>query len=294
MSKIYDGIMGLIVGDALGVPYEFKKRDTFKAVDMVGYGTHNQPVGTWSDDSSMTLATVDALIRYKGKINLDSIMGNFLLWYKVGKFTTYGQCFDIGNTTRIAIHKYEMGVNVSDCGCRGINDNGNGSLMRILPLAFIPCSYNDINEVSALTHAHAISKQGCRLYLIIAEQILKGNDFRHIMTDAIFNGEYSRIRDIYKLTRDDIKSTGYVVDTLEAALWCLYHTNNYRDCVLTAVNLGGDTDTIAAVAGGLAGLLYGCSSNGIPEEWINQIVRKEWIDQLCITLSVYSNFLKVN
>lgn len=290
MSKIYDAIMGLVVGDALGVPYEFKKRDTFKAVDMVGYGTYNQPAGTWSDDSSMTLATVDALIRYKGKINLDSIMENFLYCYNEGKFTPYGQCFDIGNTTLIAIYKYEMGVNVSDCGCRGINDNGNGSLMRILPLAFIPCSHNDINEVSALTHAHTISKQGCRLYLIIAEQILKGNGFSHILTDTIFNGEYSRIRDIYKLTREDIKSTGYVVDTLEAALWCLYHTNNYRDCVLTAVNLGGDTDTIAAVAGGLAGLLYGCGSNGIPEEWINQIVRKEWIEQLCTMLSVYSKF----
>lgn len=291
MSKIYDGIMGLVVGDALGVPYEFKKRDTFKATDMIGYGTYNQPPGTWSDDSSMTLATMDALINHNGKINLHSIMRNFLMWYRDGKFTPYGKCFDIGNTTRFAIHRYEIGYDVSECGCWALGDNGNGSLMRILPLAFIPHSYNEINEVSALTHAHAISKQGCRLYLCVAEQILKGNGFRHILTDTIFNGEYARIRDIYKLTRDDIKSTGYVVDTLEAALWCLYHTNNYQDCVLTAVNLGGDTDTIAAVAGGLAGCLYGCSGeNGIPEDWIKQIHRRDWIEELCAMLSVYSNF----
>ena len=291
MSKIYDGIMGLVVGDALGVPFEFKKRDTFKATDMVGYGTYNLPDGTWSDDSSMTLATVDALITYKGKINLDEIMLNFSHWYSEGKFTPYGQCFDIGNTTRFAINKFLKGFNISDCGCCGVNDNGNGSLMRILPLAFIPCSYNDINTVSALTHAHEISKKGCRLYLAVAEQILKGNGFRWLLTDAIFNGEYSGIRDIYKLTREDIKSTGYVVDTLEAALWCLYHTDNYKDCVLTAVNLGGDTDTIAAVAGGLAGCLYGCGGkNGIPEKWIEQIARKDWIEKLCTMLSIYSNF----
>lgn len=291
MSEIYDGIMGLVVGDALGVPFEFKERDSFKCDDMVGYGTYNLPPGTWSDDSSMTFATVDAIITYKGKINLDEIMKNFLRWYKYGEFTPYGECFDIGNTTRFAIHRYTTGFNVSDCGCCGLGDNGNGALMRILPLAFIPCSYNEINAVSGLTHNHAISKQGCRLYLIVAEQILKGNGFRHILTDTIFNEEYSRIRDIYKLTRDEIKSTGYVVDTLEAALWCLYHTDNYKDCVLTAVNLGGDTDTIAAVAGGLAGLLYGCGGkNGIPNEWIKEIHRRYWIEGLCTMLSIYSNF----
>ena len=87
------------------------------------------------------------------------------------------------------------------------------------------------------------------------------------------------------------KSTGYVVDTLEAALWCLYHTDNYRDCVITAVNLGDDTDTVAAVAGGLAGLLYGYGGkNGIPEEWVKKIARCDWIENLCSMLSVYSDF----
>lgn len=291
MSKIYDGIMGLVVGDALGVPFEFKERDTFKATDMVGYGTYNLPCGTWSDDSSMTLATVDAIITYKGKINLDEIMQNFRRWYEYGKFTPYGECFDIGNTTRKAIHRYSMGFNTADCGCCGLGDNGNGALMRILPLAFIPYSHNDINTVSGLTHGHEISKQGCRLYLTVAKEILKCNDYKHILTDNIFNKKYSRISKIYKLKCEEIKSTGYVVDTLEAALWCLYHTDNYKDCVLTAVNLGGDTDTIAAVAGGLAGLLYGCGGeNGIPKEWIRQIHRRYWIETLCTMLSIYSDF----
>jgi ADP-ribosylglycohydrolase len=282
MSKIYDGIMGLVVGDALGVPVEFKKRDTFKVNDMIGYGTYNQPPGTWSDDSSMTLATVESIARL-GKIDPADIMQNFLMWFADAAFTPWDSVFDIGGATRRAITRYASGMNLSDCGGKSRMDNGNGSLMRILPLAFIPCSVNDVNTVSGLTHNHEISKRACRLYLIIAEQILKGNPFRAYYTDTdIWGGEFSRVREIWKLTRDEIKSSGYVVDTLEAALWCLYHTNTYRDCVLTAVNLGEDTDTVAAVAGGLAGILYGCGGeSGIPDEWISQIARKDWIKGLC-------------
>lgn len=282
MSKIYDGIMGLVVGDALGVPVEFKKRDTFKVNDMIGYGTYNQPPGTWSDDSSMTLATVESIARL-GKIDPADIMQNFLMWFADAAFTPWDSVFDIGGATRRAITRYASGMNLSDCGGKSRMDNGNGSLMRILPLAFMPCSVNDVNTVSGLTHNHEISKRACRLYLIIAEQILKGNPFRAYYTDTdIWGGEFSRVREIWKLTRDEIKSSGYVVDTLEAALWCLYHTNTYRDCVLTAVNLGEDTDTVAAVAGGLAGILYGCGGeSGIPDEWISQIARKDWIKGLC-------------
>ena len=116
-----------------------------------------------------------------------------------------------------------------------------------------------------------------------AEQLLKGRTVSECISySGIWVKEFDRIPKIYKLNRDEIKSTGYVVDTLEAALWCVYHTRSYRDCVLTAVNLGGDTDTIAAVAGGLAGIIYGCGGeSGIPDEWIAQIARKDWISDLC-------------
>lgn len=282
MGKIYDAVMGLIVGDALGVPVEFKIRDTFHVDDMIGYGTYNQPPGTWSDDSSLTLATMESIIR-KGKIDPADIMLNFSRWLNNAEFTPYGEVFDVGGTTEAAIRRFQNGIEPLKCGLNHYKHNGNGSLMRILPLALFPSSMNDINEISSLTHAHEISRRACRLYVGTAEQLLKGRTVSECISySGIWVKEFDRIPKIYKLNRDEIKSTGYVVDTLEAALWCVYHTRSYRDCVLTAVNLGGDTDTIAAVAGGLAGIIYGCGGeSGIPDEWIAQIARKDWISDLC-------------
>lgn len=283
MSKIYNGIMGLIVGDALGVPVEFKKRDTYKITGMTGYGTHNQPPGTWSDDSSMTLATLESIARLK-KIDLYDIMRNFYRWLYEGEFTPYGKVFDVGRTTRCAIDKYVKGTPAEECGGKKITDNGNGALMRILPLAFLNWDFKNICNVAGLTHAHGISQKACLLYITAADKILRGMSCEKILADIHFDSwsETIGLRDPRVLKREDINSTGYVVDTLEAALWSLYNTDNYRDCVLTAVNLGDDTDTVAAVAGGLAGLMYGCGGKrGIPKEWISQIARKEWIKNLC-------------
>lgn len=291
-SKMYGGIMGLIVGDALGVPYEFKQRDTFTASGMTGYGTYNQPPGTWSDDSSMTIATIDALIscnygRNLGETMLQEIMMNFVNWLQLGHFTPYHKCFDVGNTTKRAIQKYESGTfNIYSCGCNKDTDNGNGSLMRILPFVFINADDDIIDAVSALTHSHPISKYACEIYICLARLLYDGWSIEHSYDDCVifmkqgfFNyrlgEEFMNFLNIPKLKRNDIKSTGYVVDTLTAAVWCLMHTYNYKDCVLTAVNLGGDTDTIAAVAGGLAGIAYGAKS--IPEEWVNKIARKDEI-----------------
>ena len=280
MGKIYDAVMGLIVGDALGVPVEFKIRDKFHVDDMIGYGTYNQPPGTWSDDSSLTLATMESIVR-KGEIDPADIIRNFSRWLNYAEFTPYGKVFDVGGTTERAIRKFDN--QRITCGCGRKKGNGNGSLMRILPLALFPSSLHAVDEVSSLTHSHEISKRACRLYVGTAEQLLKGRPISYCLDySGIWVKEFDRIPKIYKLNRDEIKSTGYVVDTLEAALWCVYHTRSYRDCVLTAVNLGGDTDTIAAVAGGLAGIIYGCGGeSGIPDEWIAQIARKDWISDLC-------------
>lgn len=272
MGKFYDAIMGLVVGDALGVPYEFKERDTFKAVDMVGYGTHNQPVGTWSDDSSMTLATVESLARL-GKIDLADIMNNFEKWLYRGEFTAHGDVFDVGRTTVIAVERYHYGLaSVHNCGGKNMMDNGNGALMRILPLAFTKAELPAVSDVASLTHAHGISCAICLQYVNAARELLGGINKRSI-SDGF---------GIEHLTREQVKSTGYVVDTFNAALWCLMNTESYRECVLTAVNLGGDTDTIAAVAGGLTGIYYGVGGDkGIPIEWILKIHRRIWIEQLC-------------
>ena len=156
--------------------------------------------------------------------------------------------------------------------------NGNGSLMRILPLAFIPdISDEQIKDVSAITHAHDISKEGCFIYVRIAQGLIKEDDLSKLIDKIVDeNSIYKRLRYINSIQEDQIKSTGYIVDTLEAAIWCIANTENYKDCVLQAVNLGDDTDTVAAVAGGLAGIIYGY--NNIPMEWINNLQAKNIID----------------
>lgn len=141
--------MGLVVGDALGVPVEFKERDTFKVTDMIGYGTYNQPPGTWSDDSSMTLATVESIGRL-GRIDPTDIMENFAKWAVKADFTPYNDVFDMGGATCRAIQRYMKGTDVSECGGCTHMDNGNGALMRILPLAFIEHDEQDVKRVGDL------------------------------------------------------------------------------------------------------------------------------------------------
>lgn len=283
MDKIYDAIMGLVVGDAIGVPVEFKLRDTFFIIDMIGYGTHNQPAGTWSDDSSMTLATLESIGRL-GKIDPTDIMQNFQKWLCNCEFTPYDEVFDVGKTTQEAIYRFVDGVSIENCGGNDYMDNGNGSLMRILPLVFCKPSFEDVSKISGLTHNHPISQKACMIYLLVAHQLLNGKcpQTSIKITEPFATREFSRLSNIEKLKREEIISDGYVVHTLEAALWCLMNSESYADCVLMAVNLGGDTDTTAAVAGGLAGILYGTDNEkGIPKKWIEQIVKKEWIEDIC-------------
>lgn len=287
-NEIYNGIMGLVVGDALGVPFEFKKRDSFICPGMTGYGTYDQPPGTWSDDSSMTLATLDSLIENKGKINLEDMMLKFMNWLYYDKYTPYNNVFDVGQTTRSAIWEYAYnGKSVYGCGERSVTNNGNGSLMRIFPLAFIDTNTKDVFNVSGLTHAHNLAKTACLIYVKIANNLVHGYDKEDAVSNALTECEwcmtevFERLKYIKDFHRNAINSSGYVIHTLEAALWCFLTTDNYKDCVEEAVRLGNDTDTTAAVAGGLAGIYYGVGGDGIPEEWIEKIARKDWIKELC-------------
>ena len=297
---IKGSIWGLIVGDALGVPVEFKSREHLKenpVTDMMEYGTHCQPKGTWSDDSSMMLCTLDSLC--EGEIDYDDIMAKFASWLFEGEYTPYGETFDFGGATYSAINRYRSGVAPLDCGGRNERDNGNGSLMRILPVVlyrFERGSTNDtelIEKASALTHAHPVSTAGCALYAQYMDAIMRfkrGNVEQENVTDAlnaiVWNEcdgieKYSRLRDLHAfaaLPEEEIKSGGYVVSTLEAAMWCFLNTDSFADCVLKAVNLGSDTDTTAAVAGAIAGAYYG--TEGIPAEWLDCMARKEWIAEL--------------
>lgn len=264
-NRLRDAIYGLAIGDALGVPYEFESRGSFVCDDMVGYGTHHQPEGTWSDDTSMTLATC-ASIKECEKIDIEDMRNKFNLWLNQAAYTAGDEVFDIGGTTEEAL-----------CAGKGIDEgwaNGNGSLMRILPLAFVECANDEIADVSAITHAHRISIRGCQIYIAIAKQLLKGIPLSDCIKEE--DTPYHRLTQLNELKEEEIRSSGYVVDTLEASLWCLLKTDNYKDAVIKAVNLGSDTDTVAAVTGGLAGIIYGYEA--IPEEWIEKLRNKELIE----------------
>ena len=251
-----DAIYGFAVGDALGVPYEFKGRNTFKCQTMVGNGTWNREPGTWSDDTSMTLATCKAIKDNDGKINIIDIRKNFESWFYNDEFTADGETFDVGNTTRMAI---SQGHGLDD-----YYSNGNGSLMRILPLAFTDADDEEIEKVSAITHGHKISLDSCKEYVKIARKLIKREKF---ICDEIKNKR-----------EDEIRSSGFVLDTLEASIWCILNTNSYRDAVLKAINLGDDTDTTGAVTGGLAGIIYGYDQ--IPKEWIEKLKNKDLIEEV--------------
>lgn len=274
-------MLGLIVADALGVPFEFKNRGTFSVAGMTGYGTHNQPVGTWSDDSSMTLATLDSMIRTE-KLDCDDIMERFTGWFDDGTYCPYGECFDIGHTTLTAIGKYKSGYSATCCGGKGFKDNGNGSLMRILPIAFVEHTVDDILDLSSLTHAHEISLMSCRLYVQIAENLMSGMSKEDAITHlSCCVDECENIPKMKDYPQEQIKSSGYVIDSFEAAVWSFVNSESYRECVIKAVELGDDTDTVAAIAGGLAGIYYGIGGEkGIPEEWIDTLARKDWIKEM--------------
>ena len=300
--KVKDGITGLIIGDALGVPVEFNSRESLKidpVTRMEGYGTYNMPPGTWSDDSSMTIATMASIVN-KQSIDYEDIMSEFLQWIENGKYTQYHETFDYGNTTIHGIMNYKHGMEPIFCGGISERDNGNGSLMRILPLAFIPdIDYEIIENISGLTHRHMRSKIACVLYIEIAKSMLE-NDLtidEHICLacDKIKkhyegNEELSHFSRIYNDALNDIdsiNSNGYVINTFESVIYCLKNTDNFKDAVLKAVNLGGDTDTVGAICGGLAGIYYGFES--IPIDWIEAIPEINQVFELCEKYEEYCN-----
>lgn len=302
LEPIKGGIFGVAVGDALGVPYEFLDRDQMdkrSARDMIGFGTHNQPAGTWSDDSSLTFCLMESLCN---GYDLNDIASKFADWFYQNLWTPKGHVFDIGITTKDAIYQYKRGIIPDLCGGLDEYSNGNGSLMRILPLVYyfkeeadIARRYDIVKKVSSITHGHFRSVFSCFIYVEYGILILKdlGKEEAYlkvkkpILDFAIKNDfnpkeiqHFGRIleEDISKQDRFNIKGTGYVLRSLETAFWCLLNSKTYEEAVLKAVNLGEDTDTTAAITGGLAGLYYGYDS--IPETWKLQLARFEDINDL--------------
>lgn len=217
-ATLRDCVYGQAIGDALGVPFEFRPRDSYECSDMIGYGTHRQPAGTWSDDTSMALAICDSY-RELGRIDKDDIRRRFVSWFRDDAYTC-DRLFDIGNTTILALKR--------GTGLSGERDNGNGSLMRTVPLAFTSATDDEIRAVSAITHAHRVSTEACVDMVHAARELIAGATPRDV---AAAHGV-----DVNK-DRSDIRSGGFIRDTHEAALWCLANTESFAECVLMAVNL---------------------------------------------------------
>lgn len=303
-----DGVMGVVIGDALGCPVQFETREEVAAhpvAGMRGNGTFRLPAGSWTDDSSLTLALLDSLCR-QGTVDLHHIMGNFVQWLDSGAFTPYGYAYDIGRGTLEAIRAYKRYHQPQRCGGRGEWNNGNGSLMRIMPAclyAYVNKMKDDeaiavIHQVGSLTHAHIRANIACGLYFFMANAILDGDGpladrlqagltrgfayYEKALADRESLDCYDFLRDLARfaaLPAERIRSSGYVVDALEAALWALATTASFEEALLKAVNLGDDSDTVGAIAGGLAALYYGYAA--IPPQWLEALQKRAWIEGLC-------------
>ena len=307
-NKVIDALLGVAIGDAVGVPYEFTSREEMQAnpaTEMIGNGTYNQPKGTWSDDSSLTFCLAESLI---GGYDLKNMSEKFIKWVDEAYWTAHDQVFDIGITTSIAISR--LRVIIDEGNLEELErqrhygdewDNGNGSLMRIIPLLFytkgkpIKEQFDIVWEVSALTHRHIRAAMSCMIYLNVAEKLLEGKDkvdaYKEMrveiseLWDAIDFPEKEKkhfdkvIQNDIRDTRiDDLKTGGYVIEVLESSIWFFLNKNSYKDTILSIINMGHDTDTSAAIAGGLAGLYYG--QEGIPKEWVVSIARLDDIVEL--------------
>jgi len=295
-------LLGTAVADALGVPVEFVPRSVLKenpVTEMQEFGTYNMPKGTWSDDTSLTLCLAESIVE---GLDLNKLAQKFIAWKNDNYWTARGWVFDIGIGTRLAIQRLENGELPEYAGGFEEMENGNGSLMRILPLITftkdlpIEERYAWTKKVSSLTHAHVRSVMACFYYLEFAKKIMEGIDMgqaykelqkelldffvsKNINPMEINKFKRLLVEDISIIQEQNINSSGYVIDTLEASIWCVLTTKSYKEATLKAVNLGHDTNTTGAVTGGLAALIYGIET--IPKEWLEVLARKEDIIHLC-------------
>lgn len=297
-------LFGFAVGDAFGVPVEFKSRAYVKAMDiqdMIGYGTHDVPPGAWSDDTSMLISSMDSIARNNGEIIDRDIMDSFMEWLMGSKYLSVDFTFGVGGVIEKALYRYVRGFPISKCGCTGYFENGNGSLMRILPFSLY-CIYLNldqettrqiIDQASAYTHAHDISKMACFMYTEFLRNLTVTRNPKlalHAMQQTDHSACYSQraikayerllAPDFVFTNEDDLKESGYVVDTLESVIYSLINSQDYESAVKTAVNLGYDTDTVAGITGSLAAVIYGIDS--IPESWLDVLLKRDYLTDLAV------------
>lgn len=294
-SRLRGGLLGLLVGDALGVPYEFHDAASIPppaAIDMTpppGFARAHDgvPPGTWSDDGAQALALLDALLQDRD-LNLDTLADNLQDWFHRGAFTPDGRVFDVGLQTQRAFHALAAGTAPAAAGPDDERDNGNGSLMRCFPVVMIAASRDEAiglaRKQSVVTHGHVRSQLCCALYGLTAQGIVEGQP----APDSVRAAEDTLLAR-YEGTADEIElkivldgrfdapqGSGYVVDSLWSAIHCLLSTASYEDCVKRAIALGNDTDTTAAIAGSLAGALYG--EQALPDRWVAMLRGKAMVE----------------
>ena len=302
MSVIKDGFIGFVVGDAMGVPAKFMGREKLlekPVTSMVGHGTYDVPEGVWSSNTSMTLATIDSIVRCH-KIDYNDMANRFCQWAGKAEYTAIGAVFDIDKTTKKALVRYlKTQDDAVKCGESDMDANGSGSLMRMLPIALY-CHFNKLQDyevfnvvknASSITHANEISVLGCYIYVNYLLFILNGKDkfasynmIKCLDYSLYFDEDiiayYNRLlkTNISNLRIDDLKSTEYVVYTLEAVMWVILKTKSYSEAIVGSINLGGNTDTIGALTGSIAGILYGFEE--VPSKWIYKLKKLDYLEEM--------------
>lgn len=272
INRVRGMFYGLAVGDALGTTLEFKERDSYDHItDMVGGGPFRLAPGEWTDDTSMALALAQTLIEH----GMDQIelLKNFTRWYNYGEFSHNGRCFDIGHTTRMGINQFILSEGRrGDCGSERHDDSGNGGIMRLSPVVVYA-----LNKDEAVGYAMAQSATTHASQLCISYAALLADRLWDYST-GLAPADLVDIADYFATPREKVQSSGFVEHTFQAAEWAVYTTTNFEEALLRAVNLGDDADTVGAVAGQLAGAIYGY--DGIPPHWLAKLAWKERFDEM--------------
>lgn len=296
-ERIRGGLYGLLVGDALGVPYEFHDASEIPDEHEIEMEPPNGfrrahsgvPIGTWSDDGAQALCLLDSLNR-DSSLNLADFARQLVAWYETGHMTPDGKVFDVGIQTRRALDALRRGADATKSGPNGEHDNGNGALMRCLPVVFAAQSTGDVMDLAMrqgiVTHGHVRSQLCCALYALVAAGILEGLAANEAVSRAEnelgrrFAGTVNEqeMQLVLNARAEPSRGSGYVVDSLWSSIDCLLTATDYEACVRRAVMLGNDTDTTACIAGGLAGLLYGYSD--IAARWRDALKGKELVERL--------------
>lgn len=283
-NRIRGGMYGLLVGDALGVPYEFSPPARIPARHLVemspppGFARAHAavPIGTWSDDGAQALVLLDSLATCE-TVDLGHFTDGLLAWYRSGFMTPDGHVFDVGNQTAQALDHYARHGDPLTCSPSDDWSNGNGSLMRALPCALLAAATPDAiiaraRRQSMPTHVHLRAQLACALYALMAWRMVDGmgpvdalDDAQATLEAALDPAERAELSIVLDGRLDASRGSGYVVDSLWSAIRCVLATQDYESCVRAAILLGNDTDTTACIAGGLAGILYG--EQGIPDRW---------------------------